>query len=142
MSPMKILVVGCGRVGAILANLYDKAGHEVSVVDEDEEAAERLAPDFSGEFFKGVGLDVDVLGEAGIEQAEACLVATDGDNTNLVVAEIARERFHVPCVVVRVFDPNRAKFFEARGLRVVCPVALTADLMHQAVSDYRGEVVE
>lgn len=136
---MRILIVGCGRVGSILATLYDKSGHEVSVVDEDEDTVQRLEPDFRGGFFKGVGLDVGVLQEAGIEGADVCLVATDGDNTNLVVAQIAREQFHVPCVVVRVFDPNRAKFFEARGLRVVCPVALTADLMHQAVSDFRGE---
>jgi trk system potassium uptake protein len=136
---MKILIVGCGRVGSILANLYDKSGHEVSVVDEDEGAAMRLEQEFRGNFFRGVGLDVSVLLDAGIEDTEVCLVATDGDNTNLVVAQIAREQFHVPCVVVRVFDPNRAKFFEARGLRVICPVALTADLMHQAVSDFRGE---
>ena len=136
---MKILIVGCGRVGSILANLYDKSGHEVSVVDEDEGAAMRLEPEFRGSFFKGVGLDVRVLRDAGVEDSEVCLVATDGDNTNLVVAQIAREQFHIPCVVVRVFDPNRAKFFEARGLKVICPVALTADLMHQAVSDFRGE---
>lgn len=136
---MKILIVGCGRVGSTLANLYDKTGHEVSVVDEDEGAAMRLEPEFRGSFFKGVGLDVRVLRDAGIEDTEVCLVATDGDNTNLVVAQIAREQFHIPCVVVRVFDPNRAKFFEARGLKVICPVALTADLMHQAVSDFRGE---
>ena len=137
--PIKMLIVGCGRVGSILANLYDKSGHEVSVVDEDEGAAMRLEQEFRGNFFRGVGLDVSVLLDAGIEDTEVCLVATDGDNTNLVVAQIAREQFHVPCVVVRVFDPNRAKFFEARGLRVICPVALTADLMHQAVSDFRGE---
>lgn len=136
---MKMLIVGCGRVGSILANLYDKTGHEITVVDEDEGAAMRLEPEFRGSFFKGVGLDVSVLRDAGIEDTEVCLVATDGDNTNLVVAQIAREQFHVPCVVVRVFDPNRAKFFEARGLKVICPVALTADLMHQAVSDFRGE---
>lgn len=136
---MKMVIVGCGRVGSILANLYDKTGHEVSVIDEDEGAAMRLEPEFGGNFYKGVGLDVSVLRDAGIEDTEVCLVATDGDNTNLVVAQIAREQFHVPCVVVRVFDPNRAKFFEARGLRVICPVALTADLMHQAVSDFRGE---
>lgn len=139
---MKILIVGCGRVGSRLANLYDGTGHEVSVIDEDEDTAARLDQGFRGEFLKGVGLDVNVLLQAGIEDAEVCLIATDGDNTNLVVAQIARERFKVPCVVVRVFDPNRAKFFEARGLRVVCPVALTADLMHQVVSDYRGEGAE
>lgn len=135
---MKILVVGCGRVGSALAKLYDSEGHEVSVVDELEDAQENLGPEFGGAFFKGQGLDVDLLKQAGIEDAEICISATDGDNTNLVVAQVASKQFEVPCVVVRVFDPYRAKFFSEYGVHAICPVALTVDSIHEVISDYRG----
>lgn len=135
---MKVIVIGCGRVGSALAIRYAQAGHEVSVVDEAEEAREHLDPGFQGSFCKGAGLDIDVLKRAGIETADVCLVSTDGDNTNLVVAQIAQEQFKVPCVVVRIFDPNRAEFFSQRGFRVVCPVSLAVDEMHVAVCTYDG----
>lgn len=136
---MKLVIVGCGRVGARLANLYSRSGHEVNVIDESEGASALLEPEFTGEFLRGVGLDVDVMREAGIEDADVCITCTDGDNTNLVVAQVARELFEVPCVVVRVFDPDRARFYKEKGLKVACPVALTVDLIHEMVSDFRGE---
>lgn len=136
---MKLLIVGCGRVGSALANLYSHNGHEVSVLDEAAEAAANLGADFEGAFRQGAGLDVDLLKEAGIEDVDVCIAVTDGDNTNLVVAQIARQQFEVPCVVARVFDPHRAKFYSGRGINVVSPVALTVDLMHEAVCDFRGE---
>jgi trk/ktr system potassium uptake protein len=135
---MKVMVIGCGRVGSALAMRYAKAGHEVSVVDEVEEAREHLGADFTGRFLKGAGLDINVLKKAGIESMDACLVATDGDNTNLVVSQIAREQFGVPCVVARVFDPGRAEFYSGRGFRVVCPVSLAVEEMHAAVCAYEG----
>jgi trk system potassium uptake protein len=137
---MKVLIIGCGRVGSALALRYDGEGHEVSVVDEQEEASDHLGANFKGSFRKGVALDVDVLKRAGIEGVDVCIVATDGDNTNLVVAQIARERFDVPCVVVRVFDPFRAEFYSKRGFNVVCPVTLAIEAMGEAVCDYGGEV--
>jgi trk/ktr system potassium uptake protein len=137
---MKILVIGCGRVGSALAALYEKDGHVVSVVDEIEEAFDNLGPDFKGSFTKGVALDIESLKKAGIEEAEVCVVATDGDNTNLVVAQIAHEQFEVPCVVVRAFDPNRAQFYTSRGFNVVCPVTLTIEAMHEAICGYGEEV--
>jgi trk system potassium uptake protein TrkA len=139
---MKLVIVGCGRVGSSLANLYCQAGHEVKIIDEDEEATSRLDPTFSGEFLRGVGLDIKVLRRAGIEEADICVACTDGDNTNLVVAQVAREQFKVPCVVVRVFDPLRADFYSGRNLRVVCPVALTVNMIHETISDFRGEETE
>jgi trk system potassium uptake protein TrkA len=139
---MRFVIVGCGRVGSSLANLYSEAGHQVSVVDEDEDAASRLSASFSGEFTRGVGLDIEVLRQVGVEEADVCIACTDGDNTNLVVAQVAHEQFKVPCVVVRVFDPSRADFYSGRGLRVVCPVALTVNMIHEAVSDFRGEEIE
>ncbi len=139
---MRFMIVGCGRVGSSLANLYSQAGHEVSVIDEDEESASRLDSDFSGDFFRGVGLDIEVLRRAGIDDADVFIACTDGDNTNLVVAQVAHEQFKVPCVVVRVFDPSRADFYSGRGLRVVCPVSLTINSIHETISDFRGEEIE
>jgi trk system potassium uptake protein TrkA len=139
---MRFIIVGCGRVGSTLANLYSDAGHQVRVIDEEEESALRLGPRFSGEFFRGVGLDIEVLRRAGVEEADVFIACTDGDNTNLVVAQVAHEQFKVPCVVARVFDPLRASFYSNRGLRVVCPVALTVNLIHETVSDFRGEEIE
>ena len=136
---MKLLIVGCGRVGSALANLYNHNGHEVTVIDELAEAAANLAPEFDGAFFRGAGLDVDLLKEAGIEDVDVCIAVTDGDNTNLVVAQIARQQFEVPCIVARVYDPYRAKFYSGHGINVVSPVALTVDLMHEAVCEFRGE---
>jgi trk/ktr system potassium uptake protein len=137
---MKVLVIGCGRVGSDLALRYDNEGNEVNVIDEQKEAADNLGPNFKGIFFTGVGLDIEVLRRAGIEDCDVCVVATDGDNTNLVVAQIAHEQFKVPCVIVRVFDPNRADFYSKRGFNVVCPVKLTVAAMHTVVCEYNEEV--
>jgi trk system potassium uptake protein TrkA len=139
---MKVIVIGCGRVGSALAIRYAQEGHIVSVVDEAEEAREHLDPGFQGRFIKGAGLDIDILKKAGVETADVCIVATDGDNTNLVVAQIAREQFDVPCVIARVFDPNRAEFYSQRGFRVVCPVSLAVDEMHATVCAYEGGEAE
>lgn len=130
---MKILIVGCGRVGSMLANRYASAGHEVNVIDEEGQAAARLAPDFTGNFFAGAGLDVSILKTAGIKDSDVCIAVTDGDNTNLVVAQIAKEHYKVPCVVVRVFDPRRADFYAGRGLNVVSPVAVAVDQIDRAI---------
>ena len=137
---MKVLVIGCGRVGSDLALRYDGEGHEVNVIDEQQEAADNLGSNFKGIFFMGVGLDIEVLRRAGIEDCDVCVVATDGDNTNLVVAQIVHEQFKVPCVIVRVFDPNRADFYSKRGFSVVCPVNLTVAAMHTVVCEYNEEV--
>lgn len=136
---MRILIIGCGRVGSALALRYSGEGHMVNVVDEQKEASDNLGPDFKGKFLKGVALDIEVLKRAGIEDCDTCIVATDGDNTNLVVAQIAHEQFKVPCVVVRVFDPNRADFYSKRGFHVMCPVTLTVAAMHEAICEYHGE---
>ena len=135
---MKVIIIGCGRVGSALAIRYAQEGHAVSVIDEAEEAQEHLGEDFQGKFLVGAGLDIDILKKADIETADICIVATDGDNTNLVVAQIAREQFEVPCVIARVFDPKRAEFYSGRGFRVVCPVTLAVDEMHATVCAYEG----
>lgn len=135
---MNIVIVGCGRVGSELAELYAAEGCRVSVVDERQEAVANLGPDSPVRFFRGAGLDLEVLKEAGLGEADICVVATDGDNTNLVVAQMAREEFGVERVVARVFDPRRARFYEGRGITVVCPVELTVAAVLQAVRSFEG----
>ncbi len=117
---MKLLIVGCGRVGSSIATQMAADGHEVSVVDEDAEAAQRLPESWHGEFVHGHGLDLDVLIEGGIEDADAVVVATDGDNTNIVIAQVAQQRFDCPCVVTRVLDPARAAFYSSPGPAAPC----------------------
>ena len=118
---MKLVVIGCGRVGSAVAREFHGDGWDVTAVDEKEDALARLGEGWSGGFVLGHGMDVDVLRAAGIEDAEAIVVATDGDNTNLVIGQVAQKRFANECVVVRLLDPARAVFYRARGLRVVCP---------------------
>jgi trk system potassium uptake protein TrkA len=125
---MFILIVGAGRVGSAVAKQALDAGHEVSVLDSDPLSHERLDRDQSttwedsgGRFTVGTALEVDGLVEAGIEQADVFLAATRGDNTNLVIAQIAQRRFNVPRVVVRVADPGRAAWYAEQGLQTICP---------------------
>ena len=118
---MNALVIGCGRVGSNVALQLAEEGWEVTAVDEKEEALGRLGESWRGGFVLGHGMDVDVLREAGIEDADAVIVATDGDNTNIVIAQVAMKRFDNQCVVVRILDPARADFYRDRGLRVICP---------------------
>lgn len=118
---MKVLVIGCGRVGSAVARSLSSADWEVSVVDEREEALGRLGEDWTGDFHVGHGMDIQLLRRAGIEDADAVVVTTDGDNSNIVIGQMAQKRFDVRSVVVRILDPARAEFFSARGLNVVCP---------------------
>ena len=118
---MRAIVVGCGRVGSTVAQTLAEEGWDVTAVDEADAALARLGDRWRGGVVVGHGMDLQVLPEAGIEQAEAVVVATDGDNTNIVVAQIAQRMFDVKCVVVRILDPARADFYSERGLDVVCP---------------------
>ena len=130
---MKLLIVGCGRVGSSIATQMASDGHQVSVVDEDAEAAQRLPDSWQGEFIHGHGLDLDVLIAGGIEDADAVVVATDGDNTNIVIAQVAQRRFDCPCVVTRVLDPARAAFYSTQGLRTVCATSAAIDSTMDAI---------
>jgi trk/ktr system potassium uptake protein len=130
---MKALVIGCGRVGSSIALLLDREGWEVTAVDEKEEALNRLGDNWSGGFVLGHGMDIDILRQAGIEEAEAVVVATDGDNTNIVIGQVAQQRFGINCVVVRLLDPARAAFYSQRGLRTVCPTSVAIDALMETV---------
>jgi trk system potassium uptake protein TrkA len=130
---VKALVIGCGRVGSNLAVSLQKDGWDVTAVDENEEALNRLGERWSGPFIVGHGMDAEVLREAGIEDADAVVVATDGDNTNIVIGQLAKKRFGVERVVVRLLDPARAEFYRTRGMQVVCPTETAIRDLRQAV---------
>jgi trk system potassium uptake protein TrkA len=131
---VKALVIGCGRVGSNLALLLQEQGWDVTVVDENEEALNRLGERWGGAYIVGHGMDADVLREAGIEDADAVVVATDGDNTNIVIGQVAKRQFDVERVVVRLLDPARAEFYRSRGMQVVCPTQTAIRELMDAVS--------
>ena len=113
---MRVIIMGCGRVGEQLAQLMSEDGHDVAVIDYDATALARLGPDFKGRRIKGVGFDRDVLLRAGIEEADGFAAMSSSDNVNVVAARIARTLFHVPRVVARLFEPERAEVYRRLGL--------------------------
>lgn len=130
---MKVVILGCGRVGATLATQLDNAGHEVSVIDSNPEAFQRLDPRFGGEQITGNGMDADVLKRAGIETADAFTAVTNGDNRNIMASQIAKEIFHVKKVVCRIYDPLRQSTYNDLGLESICPTLIGADMMARAI---------
>jgi trk system potassium uptake protein TrkA len=130
---VKLIVIGCGRVGSTIAKRFAADGWDVTAVDENESALSRLGENWTGGFVRGHGMDNAVLREAGIEDADAVVVATDGDNTNIVIGQVAQQRFDNQCVVVRVLDPARAEFYRQRGLRTVCPTSVAIDVLLDSV---------
>ena len=130
---MKALIIGCGRVGSTIALQLQKEDWDVTVVDENEDALSRLGENWPGTFLVGHGMDADLLRAAGIEEADAVVVATDGDNTNIVIGQVAQKRFGIDCTVVRILDPARADFYRERGLRTICPTSAAIDALGDAV---------
>jgi trk system potassium uptake protein TrkA len=135
---VKVLVIGCGRVGSSVALELNRLGWDVTAVDENEDALHRLGENWSGGFVVGHGMDLRVLREAGIEDADAVVVATDGDNTNLVIGQVAQKRFNIETTVVRVLDPARAALYEKLGLWTVCPTSTAIETLTEAVSSSAG----
>jgi trk system potassium uptake protein TrkA len=139
---MFILIVGCGRVGSSVARTMLREGHEVSCLDEDPESHSRLEvgleegwEDLGGQFTVGTGLETDALVAAGIEKADAFIASTDGDNTNIVISQIAQRRYEVPTVIARILDPLRAGWYREQGLHTVCPTKVAIDMLEGAVRD-------
>jgi trk system potassium uptake protein len=137
---MFVLIVGAGRVGSTLAKRALRDGHTVSVLDEDPLSHERLDvgldsswEDAGGRFTVGTALEIDALLEAGIAEADVFIASTDGDNTNLVISQIAQKRFEVSKVVARVLDPARAAWYAEQGLNTVCPTKTAIELLSEAV---------
>ena len=139
---MKALVIGCGRTGAAVAKGLVGDGWDVTAVDESEDALIRLGSGWSGGFVLGHGLDSSVLTRAGVADTDAAVVATDGDNTNVVIGQVLQRRHGIPSVVVRVFDPARARFYSERGLQTVCPTQTAISELLDAVRTARLEPTE
>lgn len=119
---MHVVVVGCGRVGSGLARAVEAAGHTVAVIDRQERAFRRLGDGFGGRTVLGVGFDRDRLADAGIEEAGAVAAVTNGDNSNILVARIARETYGISRVVARIYDPRRAAIYERLGIATIATV--------------------
>ena len=130
---MKIVILGCGRVGSTLAMMMDRAGYKVSVIDTSSDAFQRLPAEFSGETFVGNGVDEDVLIRAGIKDADAFAAVTNGDNRNIMASQIAKEIFQVKKVVCRIYDPIREETYHELGLETISPTIVGAKLMFKAI---------
>ena len=124
---MRVVVMGCGRVGASLADALSRLGHEVAVIDRDATAFYRLSEEFVGERISGMGFDREVLLRAGIERADAFAAVSSGDNSNIISARVAREMFGVQRVVARIYDAKRAAVYERLGIPTIATVPWTTD---------------
>lgn len=131
---MKIIVMGCGRVGEQFARIMDREGHDVTVVDTDESALEKMKQGFGGRVILGVGFDRQTLIQAGIEKAEAFAATSNSDNANIVAARIARNIFHVPKVVASLYDPRRAEIYRRLGLLTFSSTALGAERVRELLT--------
>ncbi len=133
---MHVVIVGCGRVGSTLARELCESGNTVAVVDRKADAFLRLGDEFSGQTVVGIGFDPDVLVAAGIDRADALVAVTNGDNSNIMIARVGRERFKVQRVVTRIYDPKRAEIYERLGIATVATVKWTAErIMRRIVAD-------
>ncbi len=130
---MNAVVIGCGRVGSAVAKGLAADGWEVTALDESEDALARLGPGWRGGFVIGHGMDASVLERAGIADADAAVVATSGDNTNVVIGQVLQRRYGTRTVVVRVLDPARATFYAERGLNTVCPTQTAISVLLETV---------
>lgn len=131
---MRVVVMGCGRVGASVADGLSRIGHEVAIIDRDSAAFNRLSPEFSGERVLGMGFDRDVLLRAGIEDAGAFAAVSSGDNSNIIAARLARETFGVTRVVARIYDAKRAAVYERLGIPTIATVPWTTDRLLDALT--------
>jgi trk system potassium uptake protein TrkA len=128
---MKVVIMGCGRVGAHLATLLDIEGHSATVLDIDAYSFRRLPPEFGGTALVGNGVDQEALIQAGIEEADAFVAVTQGDNRNVMAAQIAKHIFDVPKVVCRIYDPLRRELYNTLGIEAVSPTTIFAQLLKE-----------
>ena len=127
---MNVIILGCGRVGSTLAKQLSAEEHEVTIIDETSDAFRRLGSKFKGTRLVGPGTDMDVLRRAGIESADVFVSVTQGDNTNIMAAQIAKEVFSVPRVLTRIYDPIRAEAYQQIGIHTICTTVIAAGLLH------------
>jgi len=126
---MKILIMGCGRTGAQLASMLDADGHQITILDTNDYSFHRLPPDFKGTALVGDGTSDETLMKAGIEKVDAFVAVTQGDNRNIMAAQIARHIFKVPRVILRVYDPLRRELYSKLGFDVFSPTVIFAQLL-------------
>ena len=131
---MKIIIMGCGRVGAKLAELMDKDGHAVTVLDTDEYSFRRLPGDFGGTALVGNGTDQETLKDAGIEETDVFLTLTQGDNRNLMAAQIVKHVFNVPRIICRVYDPLRKELFGELGIETISTTTIFANMLKDNIT--------
>lgn len=137
---MFVLIVGAGRVGSSVARNMLSEGHEVSCLDEDPESHARLEiglekpwEDMGGHFTVGTALEIEALTAAGVERADVFVASTDGDNTNIIIAQLAKRRFNVPKVIARILDPYRAKWYSDQGLDTICPTRVAIEMLETEI---------
>ena len=139
---MKIIIMGCGRVGSQVSHLLVSHGHEVTVIDHDANALARLGKDFKGRVVQGLGFDRNVLLQAGVENAEGFIAASSSDNANIVAARIARTIFHVPRVVARLYDPVRAEVYQRLGLTTISSTQWGAERIVEVITHNNLDVLQ
>ncbi len=139
---MHVVIIGCGRVGAALTVELGKAGHSVSIIDKRAEAFDRLPPGFQARTLVGTGFDRELLEDAGIAKAGAFVAVTNGDNSNIVAARVAREHFHVAKVIARIYDPRRAEIYERLNIPTVASAAWAAEQIEYLLFHGREELKE
>ena len=128
---MKVVIMGCGRVGAQLAGLLNADGHTVTILDIDSYSFRRLPPDFNGTALVGNGIDEESLKKAGIEETDAFLALTQGDNRNVMAAQMAKHIFNVPRVICRIYDPLRQELYNTLGLGTFTPTTIFAQMLKE-----------
>lgn len=134
---MYVIIVGCGRVGSVLAKLLSNEGHNVVVVDKSPESFKRLGKKFNGLTVVGSGFDTGLLKEAGIEKADAFCSVTNGDNTNIISSQVAKKIFKVPRVIARIYDPQRAEIYRSLGLDIISGTTLLAAMIRDKLIEHR-----
>ncbi len=130
---MKVVIMGCGRVGAQLARLLDADGHDITILDVDAYSFRRLAPTFGGTALIGNGVDEAALKRAGIEEADVFVALTQGDNRNVMAAQIAKHIFDVPRVICRIYDPLRQELYDTLGIEAFSPTTIFAQLVKEKI---------
>ncbi len=137
---MRVVILGCGRVGATLAAKLDQAGHQVTIIDARVDSFQRLDPRFKGERVLGNGVDEEILKRAGIESADAFAAVTNGDNRNIMASQLAKEIFNIKKVVCRIYDPLRAQTYNELGLETICPTIIGADMLYGSLTGDQADM--
>ena len=130
---MRIIIIGCGRTGARLATDLSVEGHDVAIIDKNADAFRRLGAEFKGNVVIGMGFDEDILRKAGSEGADFLVAVTNGDNSNIMAAEVAKSELHVKRVIARIYDPQRAEAFQDMGIETFCSTVIMTDMVKDKI---------